>query len=221
MGTVVNFILCSIVVVIAQGEVSLEADRPFLRVKLFETAILKCCYKSNVKNVTWAKHKRNESIPILPLSDSVTTNNTEDNGIFCGILTLKSARLNDTGFYWCVLIDGSILDYTHGTYLQVYEPLEKTISLRESTKNKILTAEGILLLLCVIVPSASLIFQSKRLSELEKKKVTKEEENIYQGLNLDDCCTTYDQIERSQAHGPYQDVCNIIEEEEEIQLEKP
>lgn len=44
---------------------------------------------------------------------------------------------------------------------------------------------------------------------------------IHQGLNLDDCCTTYDQIERSQAHGPYQDVCNIIEEEEEIQLEKP
>lgn len=42
------------------------------------------------------------------------------------------------------------------------EPLEKTISLRESTKNKILTAEGILLLLCVIVPSASLIFQVRR-----------------------------------------------------------
>ena len=43
----------------------------------------------------------------------------------------------------------------------------------------------------------------------------------HQGLNLDDCSATYDQIERSQAHGPYQDVCNIIEEEEEIQLEKP
>lgn len=42
-----------------------------------------------------------------------------------------------------------------------------------------------------------------------------------QGLNLDDCCATYDQIERSQAQGPYQDVGNIKEEEEEIQLEKP
>jgi len=42
-----------------------------------------------------------------------------------------------------------------------------------------------------------------------------------QGLNLDDCCTTYDQIERSQAQGPYQDVGNIMEEKEEIQLEKP
>ncbi len=43
----------------------------------------------------------------------------------------------------------------------------------------------------------------------------------HQGLNLDDCCSAYDQIERSQGHGPYQDVCNIKEEEEEIQLEKP
>lgn len=42
-----------------------------------------------------------------------------------------------------------------------------------------------------------------------------------QGLNLDDCCATYDQIERSQAQGPYQDVGNIKEEDEEIQLEKP
>ena len=42
----------------------------------------------------------------------------------------------------------------------------------------------------------------------------------HQGLNLDDCCTTYDQIERSQAQGPYEDV-GITEEAEEIQLEKP
>lgn len=43
----------------------------------------------------------------------------------------------------------------------------------------------------------------------------------HQGLNLDDCFTTYDQIERSQTQGPYQDVGTIKEEEEEIQLEKP
>lgn len=45
--------------------------------------------------------------------------------------------------------------------------------------------------------------------------------HVHQGLNLDDCCTTYDQIERSQSHGPYQDVCSAFKEEEEIQLEKP
>lgn len=45
--------------------------------------------------------------------------------------------------------------------------------------------------------------------------------HTHQGLNLDDCCTTYDQIERSQTTGPYQDLCDSYEEEEDIQLEKP
>lgn len=46
---------------------------------------------------------------------------------------------------------------------------------------------------------------------------------IRQGLNLDECWSTYDQIERPQTHGQYQDVGNLKgeEEEEEIQLEKP
>lgn len=44
--------------------------------------------------------------------------------------------------------------------------MEKTINLSESTKNKILTVEGVLLLLCVIIPSASLLLQ------VRKQKVT-------------------------------------------------
>lgn len=42
-----------------------------------------------------------------------------------------------------------------------------------------------------------------------------------QGLNLDECWSAYDQIERCDANGPYEDVGNVREEEEEIQLEKP
>lgn len=42
---------------------------------------------------------------------------------------------------------------------------------------------------------------------------------INQGLTLDDRSSTYDQIERSQNHGPYQDVCNTLHDD--IQLEKP
>lgn len=42
------------------------------------------------------------------------------------------------------------------------EPMEKIIQLSESTKNKILTAEGVLLLLCVIVPSVNLLCQVRR-----------------------------------------------------------
>ncbi|XP_044064720.1 B-cell antigen receptor complex-associated protein alpha chain [Siniperca chuatsi] len=227
MGTVTNFLLCSIVVVIAQGQVMLEADRPSLKVELFGKAVLECCYTHKMKSVqiTWIRHGQHKNTTLEPLvmqlSDSVHIGNTKAVDKSCGILTLKQVSLNDSGLYQCWLNGSDVELHTHGTYLLVYKPLDKTINLSESTKNKILTAEGILLLLCVILPSANLLCQSKRINQLEKKKVKKEEENIYQGLNLDDCCTTYDQIERSQAHGPYEDVCNIMEEEEEIQLEKP
>lgn len=40
-----------------------------------------------------------------------------------------------------------------------------------------------------------------------------------QGLNLDDCNSTYHQIQRSLVQGPYQDVIN--NDDEDIQLEKP
>lgn len=222
MGPVANFLLYSfVVVVIAQAELQLEPDMPFLRVRANEKADLKCCFNPGGMSLhlTWIKRiSNNESLigEMIKHPESVNTS-----GIFCSTLNFKSVHLNDSGLYQCWLNNSKTRMVTHGTFLHVYKPLEKTINLSENTKNNILKAEGVILLLCVLLPSANLLLKSKKLNELEKKKVTKEEENIYQGLNLDDCCTTYDQIERSQTHGPYQDVCNIIEEEEEIQLEKP
>ncbi|XP_022620391.1 B-cell antigen receptor complex-associated protein alpha chain [Seriola dumerili] len=218
------FVLCSFVVGTSPSVVTFKADRPFLGVPLSFKADLKCCYTTTERriNPTWLKRvwAGNKIGPVtVNISENVTTRLDKEDKELCYILTLDSVQLNDTGLYQCLL--NYSRDVSHGTYLHVYKRLKKTINLSESTKNKILTAEGILLLLCVVLPSTTLLFKSKKLHELEKKKMKKEEENIYQGLNLDDCCTTYDQIERSQAHGPYQDVCNIMEEEEEFQLEKP
>ncbi|XP_028282181.1 B-cell antigen receptor complex-associated protein alpha chain [Parambassis ranga] len=208
------FILCCLAG-ISQGVV-LKADRPFLRVQLSNPAKLYCCYSEGDEvTPTWTRNDGfNHSINM----DRVTMNTSQSGDERCGILTFQPVQLNDTGMYWCTLSGN---ENTHGTYLQVYQPMKKTINLSESTKNNILTAEGVLLLLCVLLPSFTLLLKSKRLHNLEKKKMKREEENIYQGLNLDECCTTYDQIERSQAHGPYQDVGNIMEEREDIQLEKP
>ncbi|XP_054477830.1 B-cell antigen receptor complex-associated protein alpha chain [Anoplopoma fimbria] len=219
MGTITNVLLCIFVVGFAQTEVILEPDRPFLRVQVYNTAELECCWtaKSSGK-FKWIKHLANKTIHVLEHSPQ---GKVKYYGQSCGNLTLDPVQLNDTGFYQCQLIVDDIYLISHGTYLQVYKPMEKTINLSEKTKNRILTAQGILLLLCVLVPSLIILFKSKRLYVLEKKKSVKEEENIYQGLNLDECWSTYDQIERSQAHGPYQDVGNIKEEEEQIQLEKP
>ncbi|XP_053182350.1 B-cell antigen receptor complex-associated protein alpha chain [Scomber japonicus] len=229
MATVTFFLLCSFIVLSAQGEVTVKDDRTWIRVKISDNVVLKCCYEdtdepSQVK-LTWVnvvKAANNTYAKQLVERSHVIKDKKDDkfSKEVCGTLEFTSVRLNDTGLYQCRL-DGSRVYHTHGTYLQVYKPIEKTINLSERTKNRILTAEGILLLLCVLVPSATLLQKSKKLYQLEKKKVNKEEENIYQGLNLDDCCnTTYDQIERSQAQGPYQDVGNIMEEAE-IQLEKP
>lgn len=222
MGPVANFLLYSFaVVVIAQAELQLEPDMPFLRVRANGKAVLKCCFNPEGMslNIYWVR-RITANMSLLPemIKDPESVNTS---GNFCSMYNFTSVQLQDSGLYQCWVNNSKISTFTHGTFLQVYKPLEKTINLSENTKNGILKAEGIMLLLCVLLPSTTLLLKSKKLNELEKKKVTKEEENIYQGLNLDDCCTTYDQIERSQTHGPYQDVCNIIEEEEEIQLEKP
>ncbi|XP_034410378.1 B-cell antigen receptor complex-associated protein alpha chain [Cyclopterus lumpus] len=225
METITNVLLCSFVVAIAQSKVILEPDRPFFRVQVYHTAELKCCYSPSKNSVkfSWIKQaaKRTQGKYEFKLPEHASQGNITVSGKSCGALTFEPVQLNDSGFYQCWLKGSKFNLFSHGTYLQVYKPMEKTINLSESTKNKILTAEGFLLILCVIVPSLTLLFKSKRLNELEKKKAKKEEENIYQGLNLDDCWSTYDQIERSQAHGPYQDVGNFKEEEEQIQLEKP
>ncbi|XP_008429490.1 B-cell antigen receptor complex-associated protein alpha chain [Poecilia reticulata] len=220
MGVFLFFVLCSLMGSVASGkEIMLEPDRPFLRVKLFDRAELECCYKNGPTNVTWV-NRFSHSGQMYPVnqSEEVFQHYSESNGKQCGFLILKNVKLWDTGMYQCHFHDIKV--YTHGTYLQVFKPIEKTINLSESTKNKILTAEGVLLLLCVVIPSASLLFKSKKQKKLEMKKMKQEEENIYQGLNLEDCCSTYDQIERSQGQSQYQDVCTAMEEREEI-LEKP
>lgn len=216
---VVIFVLSSLVVGFAWGDLTLEPDRPSLSVAVSENASLECCYKSpsRIANVRWIRHYNKTQKEMLNQT-TYSQKDSNSGNIYCSLLNFPKVQLENIGFYQCMLNDKI---YTHGTYLRVYKPMEKTINLSETTKNKILIAEGFLLLLCVMLPSAILLFKSKKLNELEKKKAKKEEENIYQGLNLDDCCATYDQIERSQAQGPYQDVGNIKEEEEEIQLEKP
>ncbi|XP_061800408.1 B-cell antigen receptor complex-associated protein alpha chain [Nerophis lumbriciformis] len=220
MTTIHVFIICSLAVVFAAGKVSIEADRPWLRVRLFHTAVLECCFGTDQDSVrtAWIKEDAASGPNPVVASDMVTAGHRIYRGVTCGTLMLTKARLSDGGLYRCRLNATDVI--THGTYLQVYEPLKKTINLSEKTKNNILMAEGLLLFLCVLVPSVALLFKSKQLSALQKTKARREEENIYQGLNLEECCAIYDQIDHSKtAVGPYQDVLNNVEEE--IQLENP
>ncbi|XP_041708357.2 B-cell antigen receptor complex-associated protein alpha chain isoform X2 [Coregonus clupeaformis] len=223
-----------------QIQVTLEADRPSLRVQLSHTASLQCCYSATGGSVqtTWVTRLHIVNSTAGPQRVDRRDNRvTVDGGklmaagVKCHTITLREVRLNDSGLYQCFLNHSALWTsvYTHGTFLQVYRPMVKILDIRESTKNSILTAEGVLLMVVVLLHGTMMlrkVRETKKLNQLKKKRVKEEEENIYEGLNLEECSSTYDQIQRSLVQGPYQDVGNMLieeeeEEEEEIQLEKP
>uniref|UniRef100_A0A8B9H3Y8 CD79a molecule, immunoglobulin-associated alpha n=1 Tax=Astyanax mexicanus TaxID=7994 RepID=A0A8B9H3Y8_ASTMX len=208
--------------------VTLHSDLISLRIAVSQTASLQCCYSSEADlNVNWTLTvmiTHNDSV-VMNVNQTdkrmhVVPESENNQGVKCSSLQIQNVSVKDRGLYRCALhhTNSSFSVHTPGTFLQVFEPMEKVLDISESWKNSIITAEGVLLLLCVLIPGTMLIFKSKGLHELERRK-GKEEENIYEGLNLDDCNSTYHQIQRSQVQGPYHDVSNAVEED--IEFEKP
>ncbi|XP_051652283.1 B-cell antigen receptor complex-associated protein alpha chain-like [Manacus candei] len=106
-----------------------------------------------------------------------------------------------------------------GTFVRVLEPVPAPfLALRESTKNRILTAQGVLLLLCSAGPGLLLLLRKRWANEqlLHPEKTTCEEENLYEGLHLDEC-SMYEDISRG-VQPTYQDVRTLPGDS---QLEKP
>lgn len=89
----------------------------------------------------------------------------------------------------------------------------------EGTKNRIITAEGIILLFCAVVPGTLLLFRKRWQNEKFGVDMPDdyEDENLYEGLNLDDC-SMYEDISRG-LQGTYQDVGSL--HIGDVQLEKP
>nr|XP_044990466.1 B-cell antigen receptor complex-associated protein alpha chain isoform X2 [Jaculus jaculus] len=98
-------------------------------------------------------------------------------------------------------------------------PPRPFLDMGEGTKNRIITAEGIILLFCAVVPGTLLLFRKRW--QHEKFGVDMrddyEDENLYEGLNLDDC-SMYEDISRG-LQGTYQDVGSL--HVGDVQLEKP
>ncbi|XP_004408225.1 PREDICTED: B-cell antigen receptor complex-associated protein alpha chain isoform X1 [Odobenus rosmarus divergens] len=103
-----------------------------------------------------------------------------------------------------------------------YERLPRPfLDMGEATKNNIITAEGIILLFCAVVPGTLLLFR-KRWQNMKFGVDTQddyEDENLYEGLNLDDC-SMYEDISRG-LQGTYQDVGSLHIGDGDVQLEKP
>uniref|UniRef100_A0A8C4ZRI3 Immunoglobulin domain-containing protein n=1 Tax=Gadus morhua TaxID=8049 RepID=A0A8C4ZRI3_GADMO len=192
-------------------KVTLDADRPFVRKQVLETVTLECCYgKSGGDYVahTWIVSKliansthdlQRVNVTDLRFKDEMP----KDPSKVCHKLILMALQTSDAGLYQCFLNNSQhgVKVLSHGTFLQVYKPMGKILNLSENVKNNILTAQGILLLLCVLLPGAKLLFKVTRCI----------------GLRIEDFSSPYDQIQRAPAETNYEDVYS----EGEASLEKP
>ncbi|KAM3923196.1 B-cell antigen receptor complex-associated protein alpha chain [Leptodactylus fuscus] len=133
-------------------------------------------------------------------------------------LSIRKAKKSDSGLYLCTVTAGDTTLKSCGTYLRVRETFSLLFfNVAEATKNRLITAEGIILLLCAIIPSALLLYK-KRLDNLSSMSLKEAEgENLYEGLNLEDC-SMYEDISRG-LQATYEDVGTL--RITDLQLEKP
>ncbi|XP_055992763.1 B-cell antigen receptor complex-associated protein alpha chain [Sorex fumeus] len=133
---------------------------------------------------------------------------------------IKKVKKEHSGVYYCIVMEGKQRVRSCGTYLRVREPIPRPfLDMGEGTKNNIITAEGVILLFCAVVPGTLLLFR-KRWQNLKfgvEAPDDYEDENLYEGLNLDDC-SMYEDISRG-LQATYQDVGSL--HIGDVQLEKP
>nr|DBA15896.1 TPA: hypothetical protein GDO54_003350 [Pyxicephalus adspersus] len=133
-------------------------------------------------------------------------------------LVLNKIQVNQSGLYRCQVFFNNKTYNSCGTYLRVKEPpIYLFFNVGEATKNRVITAEGILLLFCAIIPGTFLLYK-KRFENLNSLSLKQSEgENLYEGLNLEDC-SMYEDISRG-LQATYEDVGSL--RAGDIQLEKP
>ncbi|EHB02513.1 B-cell antigen receptor complex-associated protein alpha chain [Heterocephalus glaber] len=181
-------------------------------VSLGEDAHFQCLNNGTNPNITWW-HILQGNCTWTPVLLSHTG---DQNGSWIIPKVNKSHR----GIYRCRVEAGGAWKHSCGTYLRVREPPPRPfLDMEEGTKNRIITAEGIILLFCAVVPGTLLLFRKRWQNEKfgMDPRDDCEDENLYEGLNLDDC-SMYEDISRG-LQGTYQDVGSL--HIGDVQLEKP
>ncbi|XP_003812486.3 B-cell antigen receptor complex-associated protein alpha chain isoform X1 [Pan paniscus] len=185
-----------------------------LMVSLGEDAHFQCPHNSsNTANVTWWRVLHgNYTWPPEFLGPGEDPN---------GTLIIQNVNKSHGGIYVCRVQEGNeSYQQSCGTYLRVRQPPPRPfLDMGEGTKNRIITAEGIILLFCAVVPGTLLLFRKRWQNEKLGLDAGDEyeDENLYEGLNLDDC-SMYEDISRG-LQGTYQDVGSL--NIGDVQLEKP
>ncbi|XP_036264083.1 B-cell antigen receptor complex-associated protein alpha chain [Pipistrellus kuhlii] len=214
-GTVLLLLICA--AGLGPGGQSQCTDRtpPSVKVMVGEEARLPCLLNisllSSRPNITWWRIVQgNFTWP--PQFHAWAESNGE--------LLFPSVNMSHRGLYRCHILENGVEWHSYGTYLHVFKPVPRAfLDMGEDTKNNIITAEGIILLFCAVVPGTLLLFR-KRWQNLKfglDPRDDYEDENLYEGLNLDDC-SMYEDISRG-LQGTYQDVGSL--HIGDVQLEKP
>lgn len=179
---------------------------------LGEEARLACGNNGRSPNVTWwFSLQSNNTWPPMLLGPGTGS---------AGELIFSKVNSSHRGLYWCQVTEQNITKRSCGTYLRVRKPVPRPfLDMGEGTKNRIITAEGIILLFCAVVPGTLLLFRKRWQNEKFGVDMPDdyEDENLYEGLNLDDC-SMYEDISRG-LQGTYQDVGSL--HIGDVQLEKP
>lgn len=195
------------------GAFWVDPGKPSLTVSVGDVARLECPNNGTGPNITWWRN-------LHPL-DIIGSHKPgfQDRGPK-GELIIRNVNKEHEGVYHCRVTVGAKNRRSCGTYLRVREPIPRPfLDMGEGTKNNILTAEGVILLFCAVVPGTLLLFR-KRWQNLKfgvEVQDDYEDENLYEGLNLDDC-SMYEDISRG-LQATYQDVANL--HIGDVQLEKP
>lgn len=185
---------------------------PSVTVSVGDKVSLPCRHNSNSTNITWWRVPQGNSTwpPVMDLSELGPK----------GELIIQQVNKSHRGMYRCEVNEGQRIQRSCGTYLRVRDPLPRPfLDMGEGTKNNIITAEGIILLICAVVPGTLLLFR-KRWQNVKFGADVQDDyddENLYEGLNLDDC-SMYEDISRG-LQGTYQDVGSL--HIGDVQLEKP
>ncbi|KAE8593553.1 hypothetical protein XENTR_v10019192 [Xenopus tropicalis] len=76
------------------------------------------------------------------------------------VLEIKNAQKNDSALYRCRVTVGDKKYKSCGTYLRIQEAEPYAFfNLGETTKNRMITVEGVVLLLCTIIPGTFLLYK--------------------------------------------------------------
>ncbi|KAM4652627.1 B-cell antigen receptor complex-associated protein alpha chain [Discoglossus pictus] len=189
-------------------------------VNVGEEAKLECNFELNSSNdikVTWLQMQQlGDESKKIPVEESIayTDGRIKDKERY---LTIQRTQKNDSALYICKVTAEKQTKESCGTFLRVKDPGPFIfLKIGESTKNRVITVEGVILLLCAVIPGTFLLYK-KRWENLKVLSLKQPEENLYEGLNLEDC-SMYEDITRG-LQATYEDVGTI--RATDFQLEKP